>query len=124
MLPRMRTAAQLAAEYKKKDSGTAVTVYFLRQLIRDGKVPFVKAGKKFLINAASRPDREKTRLIIFRTIQTQPTTKKLRPCAPYTVMTATPSIYPVGAHLPEQRSFGRQKPRYNGGNKAERHAGC
>ena len=51
MLPRMRTAAQLAAEYKKKDSGTAVTVYFLRQLIRDGKVPFVKAGKKFLINA-------------------------------------------------------------------------
>ena len=52
-LPRMRTATQMAAEYKEKDAGTAVTVHFLRQLIASGSIPYVKAGKKFLINASA-----------------------------------------------------------------------
>lgn len=50
-LPRMRTATQLADEYRAKDPQTALSVYFLRRLISDGKVPFIKAGKKYLINA-------------------------------------------------------------------------
>lgn len=50
-LPRMCTATQLAAEYKSRDTDTAVNVHFLRQLIALDAIPYVKAGKKFLINA-------------------------------------------------------------------------
>jgi excisionase family DNA binding protein len=50
-LPRMRTAPQLAAEYKAADPTTPINTHFLRQLINTGKIPYVKAGKKYLINA-------------------------------------------------------------------------
>lgn len=50
-LPKMRTAPQLAAEYKQADPNTSVNTYFLRRLILDGKIPYVKAGKKYLISA-------------------------------------------------------------------------
>lgn len=42
-LPRMRTIRQAAAE-----SGLAV--YFVRRLIAENKVVYVKAGRKFLVN--------------------------------------------------------------------------
>lgn len=50
-LPKMRTAPQLAAEYKEADPETPVNPHFLRRLINSGEIPYVKAGKKFLINS-------------------------------------------------------------------------
>jgi excisionase family DNA binding protein len=47
----MRTAPQLAAEYKAADPDTPLNTYFFRCLINAGKIPYVKAGKKYLINA-------------------------------------------------------------------------
>ena len=49
-LPRMRTAAQAAAEFKSTDPGTGVTENFIRELIRSGKLCVVNAGRKQLIN--------------------------------------------------------------------------
>ncbi len=49
-LPRMRTIEEAYAEIKSLDSGTAVTKNFIRTLIVSGKVPSVKAGRKYLIN--------------------------------------------------------------------------
>lgn len=51
MLPRMRTAPQLAAEYKEADPNTHVNAHFIRGLMLSGKIPFVPAGKKHLVNA-------------------------------------------------------------------------
>lgn len=50
-LPRMRTAPQLAAEYKAADPNTHVNAHFIRGLILAGIIPYVPAGKKHLINA-------------------------------------------------------------------------
>lgn len=50
-LPKMRTAPQLAAEYRAADPNTHVNAHFIRGLILSGKIPFVPAGKKHLINA-------------------------------------------------------------------------
>ena len=47
----MRTAPQLAAEYKAADPNTNVNAHFIRSLILSGKIPFVPAGKKHLVNA-------------------------------------------------------------------------
>jgi hypothetical protein len=50
-LPKMRTAPQLAAEYRAVDPHTHVNAHFIRQLLITGAIPFVPAGKKHLINA-------------------------------------------------------------------------
>jgi excisionase family DNA binding protein len=50
-LPRMRTAPAYVAECKAEDPQTPVNVHYVRQLIALGVIPYVKAGKKFLINA-------------------------------------------------------------------------
>ena len=50
-LPRMRTAPQLAAEYKAADPNTHVNAHFIRGLILAGIIPYVPAGTKHLINA-------------------------------------------------------------------------
>jgi hypothetical protein len=50
-LPRMRTAPQLAAEYRAADPNTHVNAHFIRGLMFTGIIPFVPAGKKHLINA-------------------------------------------------------------------------
>lgn len=50
-IQKMRTAPQLAAEYKAAGPNTPVNPHFLRNLINSGEIPFVKAGKKYLINA-------------------------------------------------------------------------
>ncbi len=49
-IPRMRTAPKIVAEIKALDPGSEVTEYYVRQLVRDGKVPVVWAGSKALIN--------------------------------------------------------------------------
>ena len=45
-LPRMRTIRAAAAE-------TGLAEYFVRQLVKQGKIRYVKAGKKFLVNLDS-----------------------------------------------------------------------
>ena len=45
-LPRMRTIKAAAAE-------TGLAEYFVRRLVKEGKVRYVKAGKKFLVNLDS-----------------------------------------------------------------------
>ena len=49
-IPRMRTVSEAARELKKVDPSTAVTEYHIRRLVLSGKLPKIKAGKKYLIN--------------------------------------------------------------------------
>lgn len=49
-VPRMRTASNIVAEIKAMDPGTEVTEYWVRQLIKSGSVPVVRAGNKALVN--------------------------------------------------------------------------
>ena len=49
-IPRMRTVGEAALELKKLDPNTAVTEYHIRRLVLSGKLPKIKAGKKYLIN--------------------------------------------------------------------------
>lgn len=49
-IPRMRTAPKIVAEIKAQDPGSEVTEHYVRQLVKDGKVPVVWAGNKALIN--------------------------------------------------------------------------
>ena len=49
-IPRMRTVSEAALELKKLDPNTAVTEYHIRRLAVSGKLPRLKAGKKYLIN--------------------------------------------------------------------------
>lgn len=49
-IPRMRTVGEAALELKKLDPNTAVTEYHIRRLVKSGKLPRLKAGKKYLIN--------------------------------------------------------------------------
>jgi hypothetical protein len=49
IIPRMRSIRQIADEYRKADPQTRVNQNFLRHLILRHEIPFVKAGKTFLI---------------------------------------------------------------------------
>lgn len=49
-MARMRTITQTLEYLKNKDEGTAVTEFWLRNLLNSGAVPYHKAGKKFLVN--------------------------------------------------------------------------
>ena len=49
-IPRMRTAPKIVAEIKALDPGSEVTEHYVRQLVKDSKVPVVWAGTKALIN--------------------------------------------------------------------------
>ena len=49
-IPRMRTVHEAAQELKQLDPSTAVTEYHIRRLVLSGKLPKIKAGKKYLIN--------------------------------------------------------------------------
>ncbi len=48
--PKMRTLPKAFEELKAIDPQTDVTPYMLRQLVLQGKIPSVKAGRKFLLN--------------------------------------------------------------------------
>lgn len=50
MLPRMRLINEAYEEIKAKDPDTAITKYFIRDLVVSGKIPTSKAGRKYLIN--------------------------------------------------------------------------
>ena len=50
MTPRMRTIQEAAAELRRIDPHTAVTPYFIRQMVLSGTIPHVKAGNKRLVN--------------------------------------------------------------------------
>ena len=49
-MPRMRTIQEAAKELKQSDPNTAITPYAIRQLVISGKIPYVSAGRKRLIN--------------------------------------------------------------------------
>lgn len=50
MTPRMRTIAEAAAELKRLDPATAITPYYIRQLVLTGTIPHLQVGNKRLIN--------------------------------------------------------------------------
>lgn len=45
-IPRMRTIKQAAEYFKQQDPETQVTFWKLRELVLDGKIPFIISGKK------------------------------------------------------------------------------
>lgn len=49
-IPRMRTAAKIAAEIKALDPNTDVTESWVRRMAKQGAIPVVWAGSKALIN--------------------------------------------------------------------------
>lgn len=49
-LARMRTIKSVVEYFKQEDPETPVNEYFLRRLVKQGKIPVVYAGKKVLIN--------------------------------------------------------------------------
>ena len=48
--PRMRTARGAVELLKELDPGTEVTEHYVRQLIKTGILPSVRAGVKYLVN--------------------------------------------------------------------------
>lgn len=49
-IAKMRTIDEAIAEIVSLDPNTAITKNFIRSLVVSGKIPSVKAGKKYLIN--------------------------------------------------------------------------
>lgn len=50
-MARMRTAAGVMEIIRAQDPDTEVTMCYLRRLIKSGKVPVTKVGKKLLVDA-------------------------------------------------------------------------
>lgn len=48
--PRLRTISEAVAEIRSADPETALTAYRIRQLVLNGTLPKIQAGKKYLIN--------------------------------------------------------------------------
>lgn len=49
MRKRIRTITKCAEEIKSVDPQTAINPHVIRVAIREGKIPYKKSGKKFLI---------------------------------------------------------------------------
>ncbi len=50
-MPRMRTVKQLVEHFKKLDPESAVSEWFIRELLRKNKIKFIRAGgSKYLID--------------------------------------------------------------------------
>lgn len=47
---RIRLIKEAYQEIKDKDPDTAITMYYIRNLIVSGTVPSTKAGRKYLVN--------------------------------------------------------------------------
>ena len=45
-MPRMRTAGKVLDLIKEQDPGTEVTLHYIRNLIKTGKVPVTPVGRK------------------------------------------------------------------------------
>lgn len=67
-IPRMRTVSEAAREIKALDPDTAITEHHIRQLAVSGRIPRVKAGRKYLIS-----------LDLLIEYMTDPTTEKFQP---------------------------------------------
>ncbi len=48
--PRMRTLPEAAAELKRMDSNTAITLTALRRMVKTGELPYISVASKRLIN--------------------------------------------------------------------------
>jgi excisionase family DNA binding protein len=48
--PRMQSIRQLVADFRRVDSQTGINEHFIRGLIAKNSIPFVRAGKKYLVN--------------------------------------------------------------------------
>jgi len=48
---RLRTQKELMAEIRDLDPNTALTPYALRRLVLSGKIPTVRSGRRYLIDA-------------------------------------------------------------------------
>ncbi|WP_446787646.1 hypothetical protein [Macellibacteroides fermentans] len=46
----LRTIKEALAEIRLKDPNTAVTEYFLRNLVKTGQIPSKRAGIKYLVD--------------------------------------------------------------------------
>ena len=49
-LARMRTIQQCTEHFKQYDPDTAISDYYIRCLVKQNKISYVMAGKKYLIN--------------------------------------------------------------------------
>lgn len=49
-IPRMRGLKEAVTILHEEDSGCALTLYALRQMVADGSVPVVRVGRRVLIN--------------------------------------------------------------------------
>lgn len=49
-MPKMRTIKEAHQELKQLDPDTAVTEYYIKQLVLSGQIPHVQAGRKRLLN--------------------------------------------------------------------------
>lgn len=47
---RMRTIRETAAYFKRLDPDTAITECAIRRMVRNGKLPYAKAGTKYLVS--------------------------------------------------------------------------
>ncbi len=50
MTPKMRTIKEAYREIKAADPLTAITPHAIRRLLLEGKVPYITAGRKYLVN--------------------------------------------------------------------------
>lgn len=49
-MSRLRTINGVVEEYKARDPQTAITAFFIRQLVTTGQVPSIKSGNRYLID--------------------------------------------------------------------------
>lgn len=49
-LAKMRTVQQVYDQIHKEDPESSVSLWYIRSLVKQGKIPVVKTGRKFLIN--------------------------------------------------------------------------
>lgn len=52
-MSRLRTIKQCYQHLKEQDKDSAVTLYFIRSLCANGKVDYITAGNKILVNLDS-----------------------------------------------------------------------
>lgn len=46
----VRTIKGAFEEIKARDPKTDITMYAIRQIVKEGKIPYIRSGKKYLIN--------------------------------------------------------------------------
>lgn len=46
----IRTIKGALEEIKARDPKSDITMYAIRQIVKEGKIPYIRSGKKYLIN--------------------------------------------------------------------------